>query len=217
MSALEQQPLASDRRRSDRTRLDRVLRALVGRHDGAFVDLSMRGAKVRHEGALRRGAEVRIVFAWEKERFSATAEVLASRIVSLGTREGESATYETRFRFVAMEQSSADLLARVLVSISNEALRTWVGNLKGFDEDRLRAASPAQSAAGFLRCRRIGNTWEKKWTRDTTQPKDGFLLPAGTEPSEVNSLCRTWEELDADGRHLVQLTASAVVEQAITA
>ena len=218
MSALEQHPLPSDRRRSERTRLDRVLRALVGRNDGVFVDLSMRGAKIRHEHALLRGAQVRIVFAWEKERFSASAEVLASRVVSLGTREGESAIYETRFRFVVMDPGSSALLARVLVTISNEALRTWVGNLKGFDDtQRASGTASAVSATGFLRCRRIAGGWEKKWTRDTTQPENGFLLPAGTDPSEVTALCDTWDALDADGRHLVQLTANAVVEQAITA
>lgn len=216
MSALEQTPLSSDRRRADRTRLDRVLRALVGRNEGVFVDFSIRGAKIRHEGALHRGSMVRIVFAWEQERFSATAEVLASRIVSLGDREGASATYESRFRFETMEPASSALLARVLIAISNDELRTWVGNLKGFDTAQVPDA-PRPAAAAFVRCRRIGMRWEKKWTRDTNQPIDGFLLPAGTNPAEVAALCRTWDEMDADGRHLVRLTASAVVEEALGA
>lgn len=215
MSALEQTPLpsSSDRRRSDRTRLDRVLHALVGRYNGLFVDLSMRGAKIRHEGALRRGATTRIAFTWERERFSATAEVLASRVVSLGTRDGESATYESRFRFVTVDDGSSALLARVLVAMSNDALRTWVGNLKGFEEPAGLRSTPG--AAGFLRCRRVNQRWEKKWTRNTAQPADGFLLPAGTAAAEVDALCKAWESMDDDGRRLLQLTASAVVESAI--
>ena len=213
MSALEQTPLpsSSDRRRGDRTQLDRVLPALVGRNNGIFVDLSVRGAKVRHEGSLRRGAATRVVFMWERERFSATAEVLASRVVSLGVREGESATYESRFRFLEMDERSSELLARVLVAISNDALRNWVGNMKG---DEPSAPQAASRAVGYLRCRRVGMRWEKKWTRQTAQPADGFLLPAGTAPAEVSALCETWESLDADGRHLLQLTAIAVVESA---
>ena len=215
MSALEQTPLpSSDRRRSDRTQLDRVLHALVGRHNGLFVDLSMRGAKIRHEGTLRRGATTRIVFTWERERFCATAEVLASRVVSLGTREGESATYESRFRFVTIDDGSSALLARVLVAMSNDALRTWVGNLKGF-EDVPSGLRTTPGASGFLRCRRVNTRWEKKWTRNTAQPADGFLLPAGTAPAEVTALCEAWESMDEDGRRLLQLTASAVVESAI--
>lgn len=216
MSALEQTPLpsSSDRRRAERMKLDRVLHALVGRHDGVFVDLSVRGARIRHGGALRRGATTRIVFLWERERFSATAEVLASRIACLGTRDGESATYESRFRFVSMDEASSALLARVLVAMSNDALRAWVGNLKGFD-DKPAGHRAAPGTAGFLRCRRVHMRWEKKWTRNPEQPPDGFLLPAGTAPSEVNALCEAWESMDDDGRRLLQLTATAVVESAI--
>ena len=217
MSAIEQLPLPTsnnDRRRADRTRLHRVLPALVGRHEGIFVDISMRGAKMRHSGALPRGATVRIAFEWDQRRFSTAAEVLASRIVSLGTREGEPALYESRFRFNSMAPEAGELLARVIVAVTNDELRTWVGNLKGFG-DEPRTAEPAR-AHGFLRCRRVGNSWEKKWTRDSVQPIDGFVLPAGTDPSEVAALCRTWETTDADGRHLLRLTASAVVEETAT-
>lgn len=221
MSALEQAPLPtsdrrrSDRRRGDRTTLDRVLHAFVGRHAGVFVDLSMRGAKIRHAGALSRGAMMRIVFMWERERFCATAEVLASRIASLGMREGESATYESRFRFVSIDEGSSALLARVLIAMSDDALRSWVGNMKGFDEKP--AARPATpGAVGFLRCRRVGMRWEKKWTRNSAQPPDGFLLPAGTTPAEVNALCAAWDSMDDEGRRLLQATASAVVETAIS-
>lgn len=214
MSALEQASLPSDRRRADRTRLNRVLRALVGRNEGVFVDLSLRGAKIRHEGAVRRGATVRIVFAWERERFSTNAEVLASRVISLGAREGESAIYESRFRFETLEPAACDLLARVLIAIPNDELRSWIGNLKGFD-DTQQANTSKTAAAAFVRCRRVGIRWEKKWTRDTSQPIDGFLLPAGTDPAEVAALCKTWDEADADARQLLRLTASAVVEEAL--
>lgn len=216
MSAIEQLPLpsrAAERRRSDRTRLQRVLNALVGRHEGTFVDISLRGAKIRHPGALPCRSAVRISFHWERQRFCASAEVLASRIVSLGTREGEPATYESRFRFTVMTPESLDLLARVIAAVGNEELRTWVGNMKGFG-DGVHLAAPVR-AHGFVRYRHRFGTWEKKWTRDTTQPPDGFVLPAGTSPAEVAALCRTWEGMDADGRHLLRLTASAVVEEAI--
>lgn len=216
MSAIEQLPFSSpptERRRGDRTRLHRVLNALVGRHEGMFIDISLRGAKMRHSGALQCRSTVRIAFDWERQKFSANAEVLASRIVSLGTRDGEPATYESRFRFTAMTPESLELLARVIAAVGNEELRTWVGNMKGFGDDA-RVSAPVR-AHGFIRCRFRYRTWEKKWTRDATQPADGFVLPAATDPAEVAALCRTWESMDADGRHLLRLTAAAVVEQAI--
>ena len=98
MSALELTPLTavSERRGSDRTRLDRVLHALVGRNNGIFVDLSMRGAKIRHEGAVRRGASVRLVFLWERDRFSATAEGYTLSVVEPRTEPGEDLFVEFR-------------------------------------------------------------------------------------------------------------------------
>jgi len=215
MSALEQLPLPTNRRGAERTRLTRVLTALVGRHEGVFVDISMRGAKMRHPGGLQRHSMVRIAFAWGRQRFSANAEVLASRIVCLGTRDGEPAVYESRFRFDSMTPESSELLARVIVAVGNDELRTWVGNLKGSGDETHTATQAPAPGQGFLRCRRVGNSWEKKWTRDPVQPKDGFVLPAGTDPAEVAALCRTWETLDDDGRHLLRLTAGAVVESAL--
>jgi hypothetical protein len=214
MSAIEQLPLPSpaDRRRGDRTRLHRVLNALVGRHEGVFVDISLRGAKLRHSGALQCRSTVRIAFEWERQKFAASAEVLASRIVTLGTRDGEAATYESRFRFTSMTDGCIEILSRVIAAVGNEELRTWVGNLKGFGDDS-RVATPR--AHGFIRCRRMGMRWEKKWTRDASQPIDGFVLPAGTDPSEIASLCRAWEGMDTDGRHLLRLTAEAVVQEFI--
>jgi hypothetical protein len=215
MSAMEQLPLPStpgERRNGDRRRLDRVLNVLVGRNDGIFVDASLRGAKIRHSGAVRRGATVRIAFDWERQRFSATAEVLASRVIALGMREGESTTFESRFRFTVMSPESSQLLARVLGELSNHELRTWVGNLKGFDETPPPPPAAPTHAAGYLRCRHVHRAWEKKWTRDATQPPDGFVVPAGTPQAEVDALCSTWETSDEDGRRLLQLTAAAVVE-----
>ena len=208
MSALPLDDSSANRRRAERTRISRILHATVGRTDGVFVDLSLRGAKIRHSGALRRGAAVRITFEWERQRFAATAEVLASRIVALGAREDQAATFESRFQFVAMSTESSEILARVLADVANDELRGWVGNLKGYG-----AAEPETTrGAGFIRCRRIGMRWEKKWTRDAAQPTDGFVLPAGVDPAQVDELCRTWEATDAGGRQLVQLTAAAVVQ-----
>ena len=211
MSAIEQLPLPSDRRNGTRVRLDRMLAARIGRNDGLVVDLSVSGARVRHSGTLLRGATVRMTFDWSGRKFAAGAEVLSSRVVMLGTREGESATYETRLRFMVIDNDARELLARMLQAITSEELRGWVENLKGFEEETRSAAAPRTS--GYIRCRRVGNSWERKWTRDCAQPRDGFVLPAGTSAAEVEALCKAWVEMGDDARWLVQRTAEAVVEE----
>ena len=84
--------------------------------------------------------------------------------------------------------------------------------MKGFGETAEPVNTTKTRAAGFIRCRRIGIRWDKKWTRDASQPSDGFLLPAGTDPAELAALCSAWETMDEDARHMVRLTAAAVVE-----
>ena len=212
MSALAQSPPSfapSERRIGRRIRLDRVLPARIGRHDGTLVDLSMRGAKIRHAGSLQRGATVRITFPWDRVRFSAVAETLSSRILALGMGKDASPMYESRLHFVYIDPAAFRLLQRVLSALEDEMLRTWVGNLYATGET-IRLLPPV--ACGFLRCRPVGTGWETKWTREKTQPEDGFLLPAETDSSDLRTLCRAWESMNKDSRHLVRLIAAAVVE-----
>ena len=212
MSALEQSSIqtAIERRRSERTQVNRVLRARTGRHDAFLVDLSMRGARIRHEGLLRRGATVRLAFGWEDARFDGAVEVLASRIVTLGAHENQPAVYESRVRFASMTADAMELLARVIGGLAAEELRTWVGNLQG-DNAPLSHGGP--QPLGFIRCRYVHRRWEMKWTREASQPSDGFTLPAGTARAEVDALCAAWEGMDDDSRHLVRITANVVAQQ----
>jgi len=208
MSAIEQHP--SERRRSTRTRLRCVLRALIARHEAIVVDVSLHGARVRHENAVRRGATVRVVFEWEQRRFAAAAEVLATRIVTLGAGDDEPAIYESRLRFPSLTADALDILHRVIAAAGNHELRSWVGNLQG-DAGDARGTHPSPTR-GFIRCRYVHRRWERKWTRDASQPHDGFVIPAATDSSDIAALCSSWESMDDASRNLVQLTARAVVE-----
>lgn len=219
MSALEQHASPSlierrvgERRAGVRLHLDRVLRALIGRNEGVVVDLSLRGARLRHERPLQRGSTVRIAFEWEGERFAAGAEVLASRIITLGTRENEPAIYESRVRFASLTADGLDLLTRIIVSIGDDEVRSRLSNLSASAVSH--APRPSSTPVrGFIRCRFQNRRWQKKWTRDASQPADGFVLPAGTNPSDLEALCRSWEGMDDGARSLVQLTAIAVNEE----
>jgi hypothetical protein len=203
--------METERRRAVRTRPHRVVNVIAGRHDGTLVDLSLRGMRLRHEGPLSRGAGVRVSFTWEKERFAAQGEVLATRVVTLGGNDGEAAIFESRLRFVSMALEDVDALARIMTDMACRELRAWVGNFHGTPEPFL--TQPETRVAGFIRCRFIYRRWEKKWTRDAAQPTDGFTLPATTEWNEVDALCRFWEDMNDDARQLVRVTADAVAQQ----
>ena len=210
MSALEQGSL--DRRTAPRLRVAGTIPALIGRGSGALVDLSARGAKIRHSTMVRRHAIVRLSFEWQGARFSASAEVLSSRVVSLG--RGDTPTmYESRLRFTVVSAEADAVLAQVLESLAGRDMRRWVANLRGWEDEIAQAPAPAVSS--WLRCRLFGARWEVKCTNDVRQPADGFLLPATIDDNEIIRLCADYSRADADGRHVMRLMAAAAVEEAL--
>jgi len=62
MSALEQHPFDIERRMARRMRVESFVAVNLGRAEGTLVDISMRGARVRHTTAVGRGSQVRVSF-----------------------------------------------------------------------------------------------------------------------------------------------------------
>jgi hypothetical protein len=201
-----------DRRRFERQRVREIVATQIGRASGALVDLSTNGARVRHTAPLIRGSQARLTFNWNGARFEAAAEVLASRVVSLA----RPTRYESRLRFVTMSSSAEHVLARALADIAAAALRTWVANLRGWENVTPPIDGETDHAdSGFLRCRYVpARGWERKWTKNPDQPKEGFTVPASTEPAELNMLCLTYETSDEEGRALLRVMTDAVVQAA---
>ncbi len=213
MSAIEQLPPSSeatspDRRITTRHRLGDTLSVILGRGEGTLVDISASGARVRHSAPARLGSRVRLSFEWEKQRFSATAVVLASRVVALGSLQGGATQFESRLRFVAASSEAAEILADFVQSLEARELRKWVANLRGWANDGV--SSPGTEY--FVRCRRIFARWERKWTRDSSQPEDGFTVPASIEEHDLALLCRMWDSSSDDEREVLRNTARASVE-----
>lgn len=206
MTALEHD--YSDRRSAPRVRIDGLVSALIGRGDGELVDLSRHGAKIRHTSLVRRGATVRISFQCVEGRFSANAEVLASRVLAIG---GNGTTYESRVRFASVDAESQRTLDRVLEAVSVRDMRKWVANLRGWSEESSAPVTPTLSGA-FLRCRLLGTRWEVKCTSTAAQPPDGFVLPAHTPDAEILTLCDTYYRADEAGRATIRMMAAASVE-----
>jgi len=210
MSAIEALAPA-ERREAERLRPASAIRVAIGRGDGAVIDISKGGMRVRHTIAATRGSHVRVTFDWQQERFDGVAEVLASRVVSLGDSIVRQTMFESRLRFVRVTPESKDVLERVLAAITNRELRRWIANLRGWT-DELHHDATRDSGGSFIRCRLVGRHWQKKWTHDPTQPASGFLLPANISAAELANLCETYIAADADGRHLIRLMAEEAVK-----
>jgi PilZ domain len=206
MSALE---TTVERRAAERVRPATPLRVTFGRGDGSVVDLSHGGMRVRHTVAAMRGVDVRVSFEWQKERFVAMAEVLASRVTSLGTPT----KFDTRLRFKRLERGSKELLARVMTTIHSRELRRWIANLQGWSDEVPVASDNSGGDGAFLRCRLIGTLWQTTWTHDSTHPMIGFTVPSTISKLELETLCDTYLHANSDERHLIRLMADEAVRE----
>ncbi|HYO78455.1 MAG TPA: PilZ domain-containing protein [Thermoanaerobaculia bacterium] len=217
MSALEQGSIdPSERRAAPRLRVAHVIQAFIGRGSGTLIDLSERGARIRHSTMVRRGAVVRVSFEWQRARFSASAEVLASRVVCLGD-EHRPTSYESRLRFLHVSDGAHQVLEKTLDALAGRDVRRWVANLRGWHDETVRETPPVPATATFLRCRLFGIRWEVKRTSDVEQPEDGFLVPSTIDDNEIVKLCADYVRADTDGRRVMRLIAAASVEEAIAA
>ena len=189
MSALEQgSPATQERRISQRFHIAGTVPVVMGRGEGVLIDLSEHGA-----------------------RFSATAEVLAVRVVSLGNGP----SYESRVRFTDLNPDSQTVLLAAIDGIVGRDVRKWVNNLRGWTDDVQTTTAPLP-AGTFIRCRLHGSWWERKVTSNTAQPAEGFLLPAETSEAEIETLCKTYVRGNEDERNMIKLMSGAAVEHVLT-
>lgn len=211
VSALEQTAYASvNRRMTERLRVAGSIAVIFGRGEGVLVDLSPNGARIRHFAPVRRGASVRVSFEWEDARFSATTEVLASRLIRLGLGP----SYESRVRFAFVDEASERVLQAALDGIAGRTTRRWVANLNGLSDEPQPEAPPVVNNS-FIRCRLFGNRWEIKRTTDSTQPENGFVVPSESSDADIQTLCDNYSRGHDDERHLIRLMATAAVEQSL--
>lgn len=198
-----------ERRRAPRHRLAVVIRVRVGRGSGTLIDLSATGARVRHDAPLALRSAVRLCFEMHGAKFDGPGEVLASRVVSLGS--GGASRYESRFNFLALSSAAEAALERSLEELEGSNLRRWVANLRGWSDDAdLQFREPHHDS--FVRCTFDGGRWVQKVTTSSHAPPEGFTVPANTQPAEIQLLCRTYAESD-DARDMVRLVTRAVVKQ----
>ena len=213
MSAIEQFPHHNrNRRAAERVRVAGTIAVVFGRGEGLLIDLSLCGAKIRHFSPVRRGAPVRVSFEWQQARFSATTEVLSSRVIHLGLGP----SYESRVRFTFVDEDSQRVLAAVVDQIAGRTARRWVANLRGWSDEAQSDSDPTPFPTNsFIRCRLQGIRWEIKRTRDIKQPADGFVLPAESVDSDIQMLCDNYSRGDEEERQLIRVMANAAIEHAL--
>lgn len=105
--------MEDDRRRSGRFEPLMQIPARVGRRDGVVLNVSHRGARVRHPGSLKPNELVDLAFPFSDGQFFSRARVLSCRVVPLKDPAGV-LVYESRFAFVNPSPEAMALLEKLL-------------------------------------------------------------------------------------------------------
>ena len=102
-----------DRRLSGRFEPVIQIPAKVGRRDGVVLNVSHRGARVRHPGSLTPNQVVELAFPCSGGQFSSRARVLSCRAVPIRDAAGQM-VFESRFAFANPSPEALALLEKLL-------------------------------------------------------------------------------------------------------
>ena len=199
----------NDRREFQRLRLAKPILALLDGQNALILDIGISGAFVEHYGEHKAGDRQRLLFRWKGEDVDFVAEIAHSVVVRSTL---SSVVSHSGLRFVQAVGKAEALL--------NDMMATFVGKILAAQKANAGATEPSGAVAlvdlggarrsrsrGFITFRLQGGIWSRELTDTPTQPLNGFTVAAYEEDEELESLCRTWEAADAEGRRLIRLVA----------
>jgi len=199
----------NDRREFQRLRLAKPILALLDGQNALILDIGISGAFVEHYGHSKAGDRLRLLFRWKGADVEFVAEIAHSVVVR---NTLNSVVSHSGVRFVQAAGDAESLL--------NDMMATFVGKILAAQKANAGATEPSGAAAlvdlggarrsrsrGFVTYRLQGGTWSRELSDSATQPLNGFTVAAYEEEEELESLCRTWEAADAEGRRMIRLVA----------
>lgn len=229
----------SERRRKQRVQLTRGLVATFGAMSVIVIDVSDGGARIEHFRLLDVGRRARLTLEWNDKVIQVEAMVVSCKVHRFAPGEEGSTVFQSGLFFTDYFGDSSIALREMLATMVARSLAEQVANARGIGpvmernmpvfrsgqvasqgldttQRTARHMLPTTGVAvdrGYLRCTLIANKrWEKKWSRTSDQPEDGFTVSM-SEPSEhVDHLCDAYLKASAEDRKLIRLMARTSVE-----
>jgi len=190
-----------ERRYIHRYPLHVPLEAALSGHKAVIVDLSLRGARIRHSRAISLG-ESRLRFRWEGLPFDDIVQVVASNVQSFEQTD----VFETRVRFGSLSDQSTATLKTAVGTLRDHRMARWMANLHGehTETHREHHHSTAAYVAYLLR---NGRWHRQRVPANGVEPHHGFLIRTSVPHGEIRQLCAAFENSDAETRALLKILA----------
>lgn len=234
--------IGPERRKKQRILLTRGLIARFGTMGAVILDLTDVGARIEHFVRLEIGRKARFRFDWQGHEIEVEALVMSCRVHRFAHGDDGTTVYQSGLQFSSYAGDAAAILREMVATIVSRSLAEQVANARGIgpiieknmpvfragvvaaagidpSQEKAKRFIPTTEVAvdrGYTRCTLIANRrWEKKWTRSSEQPEDGFTVLA-TEPADhVEQLCETYLKADSEMRRLIRLMAQVSVEHQV--
>jgi len=231
-------PERPERRRKKRIQLTRAIIARYGATGAVLMDITDSGARVEHFARLDVGKRAILRFDWNKKVIEVEAQVRSCRIHRFAHGDDGATVYQSGLSFVDFIGDASSALRDMIALYVARSLAEQVANARGIgpvmernmpvfrsgvvassgqaeDKEKSKRMLPEASIVaerGYVRCALVNRRWEKKWTRSSNQPDDGFTLLASEPSDHVDQLCETYERGNAEDRRLIQLLARLSIE-----
>lgn len=202
--------LDHERRQFQRLKLPRPILATVNGESALILDVGVAGAFVEHHGRIEPGAHVTLCFRWQGEELEFMCEAARTKVVR-PSADASAIVSHTGVRFADASAHSKQKLQEMMATFVGRLLEAQHANASGDhqSETLLGVIGDARRSRsrGYMRYRLGDGAWSHEATNSARQPKDGFTVAAFEDEEEIETLCRTYETADEEGRDLIRLVA----------
>ncbi len=236
-------PLAKhpERRKKKRIALTRGVIARFGTLGVIMIDASETGARIEHFTRLEIGKKALFRFEWQEKEIQTEAFVVSCKVHRFVHGEQGATVFQSGLKFVEYVGDAQEELKELVSTSIARSLAEQVANARGIGPvternmpvfragvvtasgldaksagkaERLLPKAEVVIDRGYIRCTLVNNMrWDKKWSRTSEQPPEGFTVLA-TEPADhIDQLCETYLSAGEDERKLIQLLARVSVEK----
>jgi hypothetical protein len=228
-----------ERRRKKRIQLTRAIIARFGATGAVLMDISDSGARIEHFTQFDIGKRASLRFDWNEKVIEVDAMVRSCRIHRFAHGDDGVTVYQSGLLFKEFIGDASSALKEMVATYVARSLAEQVANARGIgpvternmpvfrsgvvagsglaeDQESSKRLIPDSALVverGFIRCALVDNRrWEKKWTRTSEQPDNGFTVLASEPQDHIESLCETYWRANAQDRRLIQLMARLSIE-----
>ena len=223
----------AERRGKRRVSPSRKLYGRIGHVGVLVVDLSESGARIEHYNRrFPTGSTITLEIEWEARLMSVESQVVSSRVHRFIPGDKGATVYQSGILFRRMSHESKEVLKELVNRLVTRGLAEQVANARGIGPvlqrdmptfrsgvvnaggrpkeagsegpSRLIRENPLTDQIGFIRCRKLGPRWERKWTLDPEQPREGFTILASENKLEIDMLCETWDTGDDTAKQFIR-------------